>query len=278
MLKPWQQNTIIAVLLIGVLLQGWRLASFPYPTPYHDVESSGASESLPESRQDIAAEATAYYTKLLAGFTGCLFVSTTGLWVFTGFLWKTTKRAVESSDKQHAISNRAFVFLDGFNVELTTAVNAGTININSLPEPYKSRPELYITRFAVQPRWKNGGNTPTKDMRFQVDWRGPPFPDGVYGPDEAYRSVPDKLFIAPQGVEPTRLIEIPSISEIVDWAFSDPSVGEQPPFLIWGRADYEDTFGETHYIEWCYLIRLDDHKGDGLRATFTQWGERNSAD
>jgi hypothetical protein len=69
-------------------------------------------------------------------------------------------------------TERAFVYLDGFNVELTTAVD-GKIDLAFLPEWYRSDPGLYITRFAVSPRWKNGGNTPTRNMTIQVNWRGP---------------------------------------------------------------------------------------------------------
>lgn len=50
--------------------------------------------------------ATARYTWWLAAFTGCLFVSTTGLWIFTGLLWRSTKRAVEGEAEAIKIAKR----------------------------------------------------------------------------------------------------------------------------------------------------------------------------
>ena len=63
-------------------------------------------------------------------------------------------------------TERAFVFIDGFNVELTTLAD-GPRDAEAemhLSDRVKSDPGLYVTYFAVQPRWKNSGTTPTDDL------------------------------------------------------------------------------------------------------------------
>jgi hypothetical protein len=85
--------------------------------------------------------------------------------IFTYYLWKTTKDNLAHNRK----TQRAFVFLDGFEVELHTADKTDT-NVSFLPEKYKSNPGLWMTRFAILPRWKNSGSTPTKNMTVQVNW------------------------------------------------------------------------------------------------------------
>jgi hypothetical protein len=112
---------------------------------------------------------------------------------FTGTLWFATDRLTKSGQRAFEATERAFVFIDGFNVELTTATDIkGKVDYETLPQWYRSNPELYITRFALQPRWKNGGNTPTRKMTIQVDWRGPPGPvppiDYVYRTPQRHSS------------------------------------------------------------------------------------------
>jgi hypothetical protein len=127
----------------------------------------------------------------------------------------------------------------------------------------------------VLPRWKNSGNTPTKKMAIQVNWRGPP---GPIPPDYGYRTSPQPFFLAPNAVEPSSVIEMPGASVILKWAMNP--IGVEPLVLIWGRADYEDVFGAPHFVEWCYQLRFERHQGRKQRMTagFTQWGDYNRTD
>ncbi len=172
-------------------------------------------------------------------------------------------------------TERAFVYIDGFNVELTTAMDSDTaVDIERLPEYYRTDPGIYITRFAAQPRWKNGGNTPTNQMTVQVNWRGPP---GPIPPDYIYRDAPQPFFLAPKATEPTGFIEMPSAQALVNWAMRP--IGDSPLIFVWGRADYRDVFNQPHFIEWCYQLRLSRPvRNERIRANFIQWGEYNRSD
>jgi hypothetical protein len=192
--------------------------------------------------------------------------------IATFLLWKSTRDLVVDAKETSKRQSRAFVFIDGFNVELTTATNI-KIAIEDLPKIYQSSPELFIARFAVQPKWKNSGNTPTKNMNIHVNWQGP---EGGIPPEYVYKTDPQKVFLAPNSTELGEVIEIPSIKALVDFGLT--KIGVEPMVLIWGRADYEDIFGTPHYVKWCYRIRLENHKGEGLRAGFIQWGNYNRSD
>jgi hypothetical protein len=192
--------------------------------------------------------------------------------------------AANAAEKQAKIAERsltelqrAFVFIDGFNIELTTALDSDLTptNYQWLPTRYQQDPGLYVSRFAAQPRWKNGGNTPTEQLTIQVHWRAlaPPNPP----PNYTYREAPRPFFLAPQAVEPSDYIEMPSVQGLIDWA-SNP-VGVPPVVLIWGRADYLDIFGNPHFVEWCYQLRFArPRRNDRMTADFIQWGDYNRTD
>lgn len=203
---------------------------------------------------------TAIATLAIAGFTLTLKQSTDRLW--------------QASEDQHAVSNRAFVFIDGFTTEITTAADAPTLVLQNVPERYRDRPSLYLTRFAVQPRWKNGGTTPTRRMRIQVNWgQFPPLP---LPPEYGYEFLSIPFFIGPKAVEGSGFIEMPRARALIDYgAFRD---GEPSMILIWGRADYEDVFDKPHFVEWCYELRFDMYDGKRLSATFIQIGNHNRTD
>jgi hypothetical protein len=203
----------------------------------------------------------------LVSFTLFLVVFTGGLWFSTDRLWKAGKEALE-------VTERALVFLDGFDVELTTALNSNSvIERDDLPDLYATDPGLFITRFAIFPRWKNSGSTPTKRMTVQVSWRGPV---GPIPPDYLYKDAPQPFFLAPGSVEAGSIVEMTGVSAKIDWSFTP--LGVEPPFFIWGRAEYEDVFGRSHFVEWCRQLRLERHDGKELRAHFIQWGDYNRTD
>jgi hypothetical protein len=173
-------------------------------------------------------------------------------------------------------TERAFVFIDGFDFELTTRADAMDKAAVILEKRIGSHPDLEITRFAAIPRWKNGGNTPTKGLLVQVNWSIfealPPI--DVF---QDYGSSRKPLFIAPKAVESPHVIEMSAAPRrLVDHSFHP--TGEPPRILLWGRGDYLDVFGRSHFVEWCYELRLERHASEPMRAHFVQFGEHNCTD
>jgi hypothetical protein len=190
--------------------------------------------------------------------------------MFTLTLWLATDKLWRSGQATFEASQRAFVFLDGFDFELKVADDR--IADADLPAWYRGHKHLFMTYFALRPRWKNAGETQTRKMFVQVDWRGPP---GPIPPVYDYRKPPEPLFLAPKAVEGTAFFEAPTARVLVENGLSP--MGVQPCVFIWGRADYEDVFGKPHFIEWCHQLRLEAHDGK-LRAGTFQWGDYNRSD
>jgi hypothetical protein len=53
---------------------------------------------------------------------------------------------------------------------------------------------------------------------------------------------------------------------------------EPPQILIWGRADYEDIFGQKHFVEWCHELRFSRTGGERMRPSTIQFGKYNRTD
>jgi hypothetical protein len=216
----------------------------------------------------------------VAAFTGLLFVSTALLWNATDQNAKAALKAANVADDALKTIERAFVFVEGFDVELTSAADAKEVRPENLPPRYQSEPELFITRFALLPRWKNSGSTPTRNMTIQVNagpLRRTPDPTGRGDPMYDYGQSPVPMTLGPGAIERSEVMIVPGIQALIDWSYQP--VGPEPLFLIWGTAVYEDAFDRGHHITWCYRIRLDRHDGKILRAGFIQWGsDHNGGD
>jgi hypothetical protein len=191
---------------------------------------------------------------------------------FTFTLKQSTTQLWRTEERNFREAQRAFVFIDGFTPEITTAVDLGTKSEDLLPR-YRGLPHLYMHRFAVLPRWKNGGSTPTQKMRIQVGFRSPP---GPIPPQYVYSSDPEPFFLGPHAIEHSPAIDMPWAQQIIDYGVHREGV--EPTCWIWGRAEYEDIFGRPHFLEWCYVPRFDAHDGKRLRVTFIQWGDYNRSD
>jgi hypothetical protein len=214
---------------------------------------------------------------ITAAATASIAVFTIVLVIVTNRQAKLTAASVAIAKDALLKTERAFVYIDGFDYELSTRADGKEPLefFEEEPEWHRSSPELAITRFALQPRWKNGGTTLTRNMTIQVDWRAPPGP--VPPSEYSYRSKREPFFLAPMAIERGEVIEIPSAAAIVNWSMKPMGL---PPFiLIWGRADYEDVFGTPHFVEWCYRLRLSRpiHK-ERMTAQFVQWGDYNRSD
>ena len=212
---------------------------------------------------------TAFATASIAVFTIVLVI-------VTNQQAKLTAASVAVAERALLKTERAFVYIEGFDFEISTRADGKQPLefFEGEPEWHRTHPELAITRFAIQPRWKNGGTTPTRNMTLQVDWRGP---SEVPPPEYGYRSTPEPFFLAPMAIEPSEIIEIPTAAAIVNWSMKP--IGDPPLILIWGRADYEDVFGVKHFVEWCYRLRLSRPvQGERMQASTIQWGNYNHSD
>jgi hypothetical protein len=193
---------------------------------------------------------------------------------FTLTLRRSTDKLWDAGERALITTERAFVFIDGFNIELTTAADSSVVENEMLPEAYRNKPELFITRFAAQPRWKNSGSTPVQDLTIQVDWHSPGSPIPL---DFSFREKPAAFFLGPGAVEASDMIEMPGAMALVNWQWNP--ISPRPLMLIWGRADYRDVFGKPHFTEWCYQLRLSRPvRTERMRAEFIQWGEHNRTD
>lgn len=190
---------------------------------------------------------------------------------------KAAKDAANAAAEANAISReafkateRAFAFLDGFDCELTTLLdNPRTPTPDGMDENDRG---LFVTRFAVQPKWRNSGSTPTKKMQIQIDWMH--FPDYPgQGFTFSYRKPTIPFFVAPNSVERSDVIEIGPANALIKIG-----LGSSEQILIWGQTRYADIFDTPHFSHWCYRVRFERHAGGPLRAHFYRWGTYNETD
>lgn len=186
------------------------------------------------------------------------------------------KAALKHAKEALATAERAFVFIDGFNFELSTAADDETRDFSHLRPFYQRNPGIWITRFAAQPKWRNGGNTPTTRLTVQCDWRL--FREGIPPDfDYPYREQPAAFLLPPRAMEISPILIIPPAMALVEW--ENNPVGIQPIILIWGRADYRDVFDKSHFIQWCYWLRFSRPiPAERMGAQFIQWGPYNRTD
>jgi hypothetical protein len=169
---------------------------------------------------------------------------------------------------------RAYVYLEGFKYELTL-IDDSESGRNTELQGHLDR-GLFTTRFAAQPIWKNSGATPTINLRIKIWSRIP----GVFNRQVGEYEKADSgtpFFLGPQAVAGSGFIEF---GGALNGAIQNGMpLQEPPPFLIWGRADYEDVFGGAHFTEWCYRVRPSrPTRDERLSVGFVQWAEYNQTD
>lgn len=273
----WGRRLIIAALALGLAVYVVRpLPSFQNcikeekgTSPYEALHNKSGSFLRAHARIRLNLSCTFGAAERNEG--GLNILAALAIAIFTFTLWRSTDLLWESSEKALRTTERAFVLLDGFNYELTTADKVG--NVSDLPDLYQPQPHLYVTRFAVQPRWKNGGNTQTRNLMINVDYGGP---EGTFPPEYKYRN-PDSRFFLAKAVEPGTFIEMTYGAQALVY-HGIRGMAVEPLVVIWGTANYEDVFGHRHFIEWCYQVRFECHDGRNLRASFIQWGDYNRTD
>jgi hypothetical protein len=181
-------------------------------------------------------------------------VFTLTLKLATDKLWRAGRDALVTTE-------RAFVWLDDFNSDdhmITPRAGA-----------------FEFARLVIKLRWRNSGDTPTKDMAISVNWidRADDLPaDFVY--DYGENHVPFRMFLAPQATEWSEPIRIPS-------PIATRVLREQTRVYIWGRVDYRDIFEDTpqRYTEWCYRMVIEDVPQTRTpRFQFIAYGPHNRSD
>jgi hypothetical protein len=230
---------------------------------------------------------------LTAWFTGAL--------VFIGFVTGGVlicqsillRRQVNLAREEFNTTSRAFVFIDGFNTLLFTEEDVrGPAEDVELADADRSTPKLprnlVPTFFSIQPRWKNAGSTPTKNLTTKVNWRPLELKD--IGPLEfTYKDQDERHFLGPKSIETSTSIEIPTVypTNLIRFMCAMPQIDRvgsaeyanfYPWIIVWGRADYLDIFDKPHFTEWCYRIEFACPDGKKLSTRFTQWGEHNRTD
>jgi hypothetical protein len=196
--------------------------------------------------------------------------------VFTVFLTRVGSLQTKILKTQ----TRAFVFIDGFDFRLYPLDSYEEPGTQDLGNGRSLEKALIPTYFSVQPRWRNSGSTPTKDMTINVSHKlldGGLKPDFTFG----YRYPEERHFVGPNSIQTSKSIEmgIGAAMEVIKVECRIPGSSISHPLLIiWGRADYRDVFDKPHFVEWCYRIGFARAPGQKLSAAFTQWGEYNRTD
>lgn len=236
------------------------------PTAFECIEDTGANrEENTYAQSDLRKPATIigafrhFLHRMLADPVSFLTLVLAGS---TIALWRSTRRLWQDADRQHAISNRAFVFLDSFDPDLRTG------------------PPLEARFFAVHPKWRNSGSTPTKNMTIRTQYKAH---DGELPDDFEYNYTVDAqpFFIGPGATAPSNQIEVPAglVTMSVQEAQTTLSLKGKLIFF-WGRADYSDVLDDRrrHFCEWCYRAEFSSLDANTLRVTFIQWGRYNRTD
>jgi hypothetical protein len=256
----------------------WESPYFPEYDPYCEYENPkqehcaayqfllGFCRNLFKTLDDHNGSVTALAGVAVAVFTYLLKRSTDSL-------WKAGRESLETTE-------RAFVYIDGFEIELTTAQDGGSEDIEVLPEMYRNDPGLFVTRFAVQPRWRNSGHTPTRNMKIRVDFGASPDANTI----GTYKLEKQNFFVGPGAISGSQFLEIGAMNMIIEANANmiiEANVDHAPSpiILIWGRADYDDVFGKKHFAEWCYQVLPARYsRSQRMGAHFFQWGDYNRTD
>jgi hypothetical protein len=203
---------------------------------------------------------------------------TLALAVVGGLQWLTFRAQTAIIRAQ----SRAHVFIDGFDTLLYTldespCESPGTFDRGDGEMVEKA---LVPTYFAIRPRWKNSGATPTDALWVNVNVNEPggDLPDNFTYHYNRPRTLLQPLFVGPSAVEYSEPFNVNTAfaTKIINYGNLHP--GEEPRMFVWGRADYRDVFGYEHFTEWCYRIHFDRPPNQKLRTLFTQWGPHNRTD
>ena len=208
----------------------------------------------------------------IATFTAALFLATTGLWIFTAFMWLATRRIALGAETQAqdfkasiAEANRAATAMEGVaqsmatNTEqmvLSVATNREIATRQKLFGEIQTRAYISVLiggatfqvrdknlKFAASPLILNTGHTPA----FKLKWRIAAGILPVPMPDDFRYPIPfnskGSAILGPQ--------QNGSMVAVVPDFVNDDMVqiikrGERQSLYVWGTLRYEDIFGRLH--------------------------------
>jgi hypothetical protein len=101
--------------------------NLPFIVQIQDTPSQHSIAAKPENNSQWYANPDWW----VAGFTGALVVATSGLWIFTAFLWGSTRRLVRSAEDTAERQLRAYVFIepDQLTLALEQSGDTGTLAV-----------------------------------------------------------------------------------------------------------------------------------------------------
>lgn len=172
-----------------------------------------------------------------------------------------TRDSVRIAERALTTAERAFVFVEDFDPDVVYGFQGSGAD------------NRIINHLAIRPRWRNNGNTPTKNMAIIVNWTLWPtdLPEThsyAYGEGEK----PSPMFLGPKATEWSEPIKIPAN------VATDALKGKQVIF-IWGCATYNDIFDRTpeHFTQWCYKLVFTRTSPQPL-TQFVAFGPYNGSD
>ena len=240
------------VIILAILAIGAVIAVELYEPQYATAVRAANDHSQHDALDILASERVAYYTKILALFTG-------GLAAFAiiqvGFLIRADNAAAKAasrSERAMIASQRAYIGVGGYK---------------ALYEQDKAGQWVYRFR----PVWTNSGDTPPRNLRIitQCELRNSKLPanygfafdqakmgSGIINPRDSSLGGPSPEYPSP-GV---------SVQDIKDVQ------SDNKYLFLWGRAEYDDTFpGERKYLtHFCFLLLYggEGNPGDDGGAEF----------
>jgi len=169
---------------------------------------------------------------VVGSFTGFLVVATVMLWLSTHKLWKAgerqiavAKRAADVAEQSLVSTQRAFVFVRGFNgIALTD--------------------NQIVCLWKIWPIWENSGTTPSRHLFNHVSWRKfvGEMPADFNFPDvQQPRTIQEqtRLFLGPKATINGETVAIPT-ADLLESAAGTARV------YVWGWAEYDDVFSDTN--------------------------------
>jgi hypothetical protein len=221
MRQPLRQNqqVVIALFACLVLWCGWQSRISSTTPPHRQTVESAAHAAENKTTQDIAAEIVAYYTKVLAWFTGVLALASIG----QGFMLlrtdKITRRAADAAkESADHIPRVERAYLHGGGEPIGVQMWPEKDGVQNLP----------TFRLDIN----NHGKTPGELLEYGIGWcRISEIDDLPLTPHYKWYYYRD--FVQSNAPREIKKLKMPN-----DIPISDA--------VIFGRFGYKDIFGECH--------------------------------